>query len=96
MLACSALRRSYRDVLRGTTGGPNVTDISLLCVFVLLHGPVEVLEGRMAARSHFMPTHLLHSQLETLEEPTANEHCIPCDITQPADKIVDKIYQQIR
>ena len=95
MLACSALKKSYRNVLQGRTGGPDVTDISSLCVFVLLDGPVEVLVERMVARSHFMPTQLLHSQLETLEKPTTDEQFIACDITQPVETIVEQLYQKL-
>lgn len=92
MLACSALKRSYRDILRGEGGGSTVT---LKCVFVLLNGPLEVLEGRMVGRTHFMSPQLLRSQLDTLEEPTEEEQCIKCDTTQPVSGLVEHIYQQI-
>ena len=60
--ACSALKRSYRDVLRYTVG-PGLR-------FVHLTGPRAVLEGRMCARrGHFMPATMLDSQLATLEPP---------------------------
>ena len=59
---CSALKRSYRDVLRYTVG-PQLR-------FVWLTGPRSVLESRMGSRQgHFMPTALLDSQLSTLEDP---------------------------
>ena len=59
VVACSALRRSYRDVLRG--GRDDV-------VFVELDVAREELERRLAARrGHFMPPSLLDSQLATLE-----------------------------
>ena len=59
---CSALKRSYRDVLRYTVG-PGLR-------FVHLTGPREVLEERMGAREgHFMPATMLESQLATLEPP---------------------------
>ena len=59
---CSALKRSYRDVLRYTVGSG--------LRFVHLTGPREVLERRMGAREgHFMPAAMLDSQLATLEPP---------------------------
>lgn len=63
VVTCSALRRAYRDRLRG----PGVW-------FVLLHGPRAELERRMSRRTgHFMPIALLDSQLETLELPGEGE-----------------------
>jgi len=63
VITCSALKRSYRDVLRR----PEV-------LFVYLSVPREELERRMAARrGHYMPASLLHSQLETLEPPGVDE-----------------------
>jgi carbohydrate kinase (thermoresistant glucokinase family) len=59
VLACSALKRSYRDVLR--TGAPRVR-------FLHLHGTPEVLQARLDARKgHFFPPDLLTSQFATLE-----------------------------
>ena len=61
VVACSALRPSYRDVL--AAGRPEV-------VFVWLTAPVEVLRDRLRHRvGHFMPPALLESQLATLETP---------------------------
>ncbi len=58
-MTCSALKRSYRDVL--CDAAPTF--------FVHLHAPFEVLEERMQLRTkHFMPTTLLQSQFDTLEE----------------------------
>ncbi|BDZ48948.1 hypothetical protein GCM10025867_11890 [Frondihabitans sucicola] len=57
IITCSALKRSYRDILRG----PDV-------VFVHLAGPMELIGTRIAHRQgHFMPPALLDSQLATLE-----------------------------
>lgn len=59
VVTCSALRRAYRDVLRGAEGG---------VAFVHLVVPRDELERRMATREgHFMPASLLASQLATLE-----------------------------
>ena len=61
VLACSALRRSYREILRG--GRPRVR-------FVHLKGDPALIRARLAGRSgHYMPPSLLDSQIATLEEP---------------------------
>ena len=61
VLACSALKRSYRAQLAAGLGDWRV---------VFLNGPRSVLEARLAARTdHFMPPALLDSQLATLEPP---------------------------
>ncbi len=75
VVSCSALKRSYRDVLR--SGAPGVR-------FVHLHGDRAVLEQRLAARSgHYMPATLLQSQLDTLQVPQADEQTIELDIARP-------------
>lgn len=64
VVACSALRRSYRDRIRSQVGG---------VVFVeLVVAPVQ-LKRRMSRRDHFMPASLLDSQLATLEPLAADE-----------------------
>jgi gluconokinase len=74
VIACSALKRSYRDLIRSAA-----RDI----VFVHLHGSRELLAQRMAARpGHFMPGSLLDSQLATLEKLSADEHGGCFDISQ--------------
>lgn len=66
VLACSALRDSYRRFLTDGTG-PDVR-------VVFLHGPRELIAARLAARQdHFMPPDLLDSQLATLEPPAPHE-----------------------
>lgn len=80
VLACSALRRAYRDVLRSGGGGaPRVR-------FVHLHGPVEVLQARIAARQgHFFPPGLLASQLAALEPLGPDEDGIVVDVSLASD-----------
>ena len=64
--ACSALRRSYRERLRGAIGGP--------ARFVLLDvGHGELLRRLTERSDHYMPVSLLDSQLATLERPAADE-----------------------
>lgn len=80
-IACSALKHSYRDVLRG----PGV-------VFVLLAGDRATIAQRLRGRhGHFMPAALLDSQLETLEPPTADECAITVDVAAGPSEIVDEI-----
>lgn len=65
VMACSALKREYRDLLR--EGAPDVH-------FLHMHGPAEVIWERIEARpDHFMPPALLRSQLETLERLDPDE-----------------------
>jgi gluconokinase len=78
VLTCSALKRSYRDIIIG--GRQDV-------VLVYLKGSPDLIHQRMIARhGHFMPVALLDSQFATLEEPTPDEHPIVVDIGgKPAD-----------
>lgn len=87
VVTCSALKRSYRDRLRGAA--PDL-------VLVYLHGTPELLASRMAQRDgHFMPTSLLQSQLATLEEPAADEDVIPVDVMLRPDEIVDLVVERL-
>lgn len=87
IIACSALKRAYRDILvHGRT------DVRL----VYLKGTREVIASRLAARrNHFMPPSLLDSQFATLEEPTADEPAITTNIDAPVAAIVDDIVRQL-
>lgn len=74
VLACSALKRRYRDVLRA--GDPALR-------FVHLAGDPALLAQRMAGRpGHFMPVALLESQLRDLEPLGADENGIVLDIAE--------------
>lgn len=87
VFACSALRRSYRDLLRG-----NAADLHV----VLLHGPSELLHQRVRSRSgHFFDPGLLQDQLATLEPPNADE-ALTLDIRLPPEDIVETIVQALR
>lgn len=80
VVSCSALKRSYRDVLRRA---------SPALVFVHLHGSPALLGARLHARTdHFMPPSLLESQLATLEPPTADERAVTFDAALPVADIV--------
>jgi len=80
VITCSALKRSYRDVLRA-----QAADLH----FVFLKGERALIADRLAnRRGHFMPPSLLESQLATLEEPSPDEHAWVCDITQSPKDLV--------
>jgi gluconokinase len=88
VLACSALRRAYRDVLR--SGGSPVR-------FIHLTGPDEVLAERMGDRDgHFMPGSLLHSQLDTLEALQPDEDALVLDVRSDPDVLVDTAVRWLR
>jgi gluconokinase len=75
VVACSALRRSYRDFIRVRAG-----DV----MFVLPVLDREILAARLAQRpDHFMPASLLESQLGLLELPGADEQSILLDGNEP-------------
>lgn len=83
VLACSALKEAYRNVLRVS---PDVR-------FVYLRGTFELIDARMRARAnHFMNPGLLASQFQTLEEPACGPgtDAWAADITLSVDNIVDQ------
>jgi carbohydrate kinase (thermoresistant glucokinase family) len=83
VITCSALKRSYRDILRA-----QADDVH----FVFLKGDRELIAERLANRhGHFMPSSLLKSQLTTLEEPSPDEHAWVCDITEPPKDLVSSL-----
>ncbi|WP_269329804.1 gluconokinase [Kineosporia babensis] len=87
VLTCSALKRSYRDLLR--QAGVRVR-------FVHLHGDTEQLALRLASRTgHFMPLSLLESQLSTLEPLQADEDGIVVRINAEPAHIADVSIQQL-
>jgi carbohydrate kinase (thermoresistant glucokinase family) len=87
VIACSALRRVYRDVL--THGRKDVR-------LVFLDGSEPLIEDRLSHRKgHFMPPDLLASQFATLEPPGADEHAVRVSIDAPAEIIVDDIMKQL-
>lgn len=80
VLSCSALKRSYRDILR--SGAPSLR-------FIYLHGEHALLTQRMAERTgHYMPLSLLDSQLRTLEIPGADENVQSFDVASQPEDIV--------
>ncbi|WP_312364162.1 gluconokinase [Ensifer sp.] len=81
VVSCSALKRSYRDLLRESTSG----DLA----FVYLQGSHSVLAARMQHREgHFMPASLLDTQLATLEEPIGEPLTVIVDVDQPTVDVI--------
>lgn len=88
IVACSALKRSYRRLLVA-----NQPDARI----VYLKGERELIAARMAARSgHFMPVGLLESQFRTLEEPGPDENPLVVSIAAPPQDMVDAILLKLR
>lgn len=87
VVACSALKRAYRDRIRAGSPG---------CRFVLLDVPRSVLLARITARAdHFMPASLLDDQLATLEHPAPDEAVIVVDATNAVERLVDEIERRL-
>lgn len=89
VVACSALKRGYRDLIRQEARGP-------VC-FLHLSGSRDVLMERMKSRpGHFMPPSLLDSQLATLEPPQGDEDFVTVDIDQPFDELVEQLFHRVQ
>lgn len=83
VLACSALKARYREILTENLEGIQI---------VFLQGSRELIAQRMQKRTHFMPVALLDSQLNTLEPPTK---AIVADIGKPVESILNDVVAQI-
>ena len=86
IIACSALRRAYRDVLR--RGGEGT-------FFVHSTGDKHMILERMNAREHFMPPSLLESQLDILEPLEPDEQGMDVDPALAVDLIVAQVLDRI-
>jgi carbohydrate kinase (thermoresistant glucokinase family) len=88
VVTCSALKRSYRDIIIGDR-----PEVRLL----YLKGSPDLIRRRMAARhGHFMPTTLLDSQFSILEEPSPDENPIVVDIGGEPQEIAREIACRLR
>lgn len=88
VLACSALKRAYRDILIGDR-----PDVRL----VFLRGEERLIQDRQAARhNHYMPASLVHSQFEALEAPGPDERPLIVDVLPPAHAVVQAIVDRLR
>ncbi|KAF8558078.1 carbohydrate kinase, partial [Imleria badia] len=86
IVACSALKKAYREVLRG--------EGELATYFVYLEGEREVLMARMERREgHFMKAGMLASQLDTLESPEGEPGVVTVDVTMSTAEQVKRVVE---
>ncbi len=82
VLACSALKRAYRERLR----------VSDEVKFVFLHGDYALIEKQLRQRrGHFMNPELLRSQFVDLEEPKPDEHALTIELGRTSPELVEEI-----
>ena len=82
VLACSALKRAYRDRLR----------VSDAAQFVFLRGDYALVENQLRGRhGHFMSAALLQSQFDDLEEPRPDENALTIELGRTPEEIVKEI-----
>ena len=87
IVTCSALKRRYRDIIvDGRTG----------VRLVYLRGDKTLLETRLKRRhGHFMPSSLLQSQFDALEEPGSDENPLTVSVEGTPDQILDEIMERL-
>ena len=82
VLACSALKRAYRDVLR----------VNDEIKFVFLRGDYATIEKQLrSGHHHFMDPNLLQSQFKDLEEPQTGENVLSIELGRPPEELVEEI-----
>lgn len=87
LITCSALKRSYRDLINRRGSG---------VVFVFLAGSKETIAARLAARQgHFMRAGMLDSQFADLEEPAADEPALRVDVSPTAAEVAERILEHL-
>lgn len=105
VLACSALKKTYRDILiRGGSDAPLKSDDSakeplaggkLLVVY--LCGSFDIIYGRLLQRKgHFMPPELLQSQFSILEPPSAPENFIQVSVDKSLPEITAAVMEALK
>ena len=88
VIGCSALKRAYRDRLRG--------HVANLRILYLAGDPGLIAQRQAARQNHFMPPSLMASQFATLEPPGADEGAIILDITLPPDLLAAEAIAQLK
>lgn len=87
IITCSNLKRAYRRITIGDRKGVTL---------VYLQGDERTIAERIRQRTHqYMPPTLLHSQFETLEEPTADEHAVAVPVEGALEATVTAVLQQL-
>jgi len=87
VVACSALRRQYREIIADGAAD--------LCFVYLRGGRSLIRERLLDRRGHFMPSTLLDSQLDTLEEPASDEPALTVETTAPAEELVEAVLRTL-
>jgi gluconokinase len=88
VIACSVLKRRYRDLFRQRLGALSI---------LFLHGPVELIAKRLGARkNHFASVTLLESQFQTLEPPGSDENPIALNVEATPETIVGQALQVLK
>lgn len=88
VVSCSALKRTYRDVLRAADPG---------IFFVHLTGDREIVKRRVSERvGHFMPASLVDSQFDALEPLDRDEPGVALDFALPIDELVARVLEVYR
>lgn len=87
VVACSALKHAYRNILR--KADPDT-------FFVHLHGDYDLLLARMHDRDHFMPESLLRSQIDTLEMLGPDEAGVLLDVAPPVEELAAQALAEVR
>ncbi|MAZ99712.1 MAG: carbohydrate kinase [Rhodospirillaceae bacterium] len=85
VIACSALKKSYRLVLNN----------GFEHRFIHLKGDITTIKNRMLGRDHFMPIQLIDSQFATLETPSKDENSISIDIKLPVNNQIEEIVSHL-
>ncbi|XP_055978503.1 probable gluconokinase isoform X2 [Sorex fumeus] len=107
VLACSALKKMYRDILiRGKdktsqksaeSAGKEEAPAEVQLLVVYLSGSSEVIAERLCKRKgHFMSPNLLQSQFDTLEPPSAPENFIQISVDKSLSEIITTIMETIK
>lgn len=92
VMACSALKRHYRDILRGKNG----TEKAPRTYFVYIKGSREVLLDRMQKRQgHFFKVDMLDSQFEALESPEGEEGVVTVPLEDSTQAQVEKAKDEL-
>lgn len=87
VITCSALKRSYRDLINRRGSG---------LIFVFLAGSKSTVAARLEARhGHFMRASLLDSQFSDLEEPATDEPALRVDTGPPPAEIAERIMEDL-
>ena len=88
VIACSALKRAYRERITAVADEP--------VLFINLQGERDLIAERMQARKgHYMPVALLDSQFADFEPPGADENAITVDISGDEGEILDRIIRRL-